>query len=219
MLTDEVRAECLEVWKVRATSNYSAMEVGIVGLECPETKGLHVQSENVLVEVLRGDGTVCEPGEVGRVVVTELHNFATPLIRYELGDLAEVGEPCSCGRTLPVLTRVVGRKTGQVILPDGRRFMPDVRGHLLTAVAPVEKYQFVQRTLDEVDVKLVLPQPLQSETEEAFLALFRQLFRHEFRFNLSVVDDIPRRASGKYDIFRCDVGRSHDSDADDRSTI
>jgi phenylacetate-CoA ligase len=59
--------------------------------------------------VLDQRGNPRGPGEVGRVVVTPLNNFAMPLIRYELGDTAEVGAPCACGRGLPVLTRILDR--------------------------------------------------------------------------------------------------------------
>lgn len=68
----------------------------------------HVQAENVLLEVLDGDGRACAPGQVGRVVISTLHNLAMPLLRCEIGDHAEVGAPCACGRGLPTLTRVLG---------------------------------------------------------------------------------------------------------------
>ena len=77
---------------------YSSQEVGYIALQCPENESYHIQAENVLVEILDDDGLPCEPGEVGRVVVTALHNLATPLLRYDIGDYAEVGSPCSCGR-------------------------------------------------------------------------------------------------------------------------
>ena len=59
--------------------------------------------------MLDGQGKPCGVGEIGRVVVTPLSNFAMPLIRYDVGDTAEVGPPCACRRGLPVLTRIIGR--------------------------------------------------------------------------------------------------------------
>jgi phenylacetate-CoA ligase len=64
----------------------------------------------IYAEILDDADRPCAPGEVGRVVVSTLHNYAMPLFRYDLGDLAEVGPPCECGRTLPVLNRIVGRQ-------------------------------------------------------------------------------------------------------------
>ena len=104
---------------------YSSQEVGYIALECPTGESYHVQAENVLVEVLDDQDRPCSPGDVGRVVVTALHNFATPLLRYDIGDYAEVGAPCPCGRGLPALRRIMGRQRNMALLPTaaaaGRR--------------------------------------------------------------------------------------------------
>ena len=107
--TPDLRALCREAWGVPLVDVYSAEEVGYIALQCPEHEHYHVQAESVLVEILDERGAPAPPGETGRVVVTDLHNFAMPLVRYEIGDYAEVGEPCACGRGLPVLRRIVGR--------------------------------------------------------------------------------------------------------------
>jgi phenylacetate-CoA ligase len=100
---------------------YTCQEAGYLALQCPDHPHYHVQSENVLLEVVDDQGLPCAPGEVGRVLVTSLNNFATPLIRYEIGDYAEVGAACSCGRGLPVLKRIMGRYRNLLTLPDGTR--------------------------------------------------------------------------------------------------
>jgi phenylacetate-CoA ligase len=105
VLRDLVR----QAWDVPLKDSYSCEEAGYLAMQCPEREVLHVQSENLLLEVVGDDGRPCGPGETGRVLVTSLHNFATPLIRYDLGDRAEVGAPCACGRGLPVIARVLGR--------------------------------------------------------------------------------------------------------------
>jgi phenylacetate-CoA ligase len=73
----------------------------------------------VLVEILDAQGRPCRPGEIGRVVATPLHNVAMPLLRYELDDYAEVGQACACGRGLPVIRRILGRRQNMLRLPDG----------------------------------------------------------------------------------------------------
>jgi phenylacetate-CoA ligase len=77
-----------------------------MALQCPDHPHYHVLAENCLLELLDAAG---RPARAGRVVVTPLHNFATPLLRYDLGDEAEFGPPCACGRALPVLTRISRR--------------------------------------------------------------------------------------------------------------
>lgn len=119
VLEPAVRALCREVWGVPVVDGYSSQEVGYIALQCPEQEVYHVQAEGLLVEVLDAAGRPCGPGQVGRVVVTTLHNFATPLLRYALGDYAQVGGPCPCGRGLPVLTRILGRQRNMLMLPNG----------------------------------------------------------------------------------------------------
>lgn len=108
-LSAAVRAACREVWGVPLAHAYRAEEVGPLALQCPEHEHFHIQSEQALVEVLDAEGRACGAGQLGRVVATPLNNFAMPLIRYEVGETAEVGTPCPCGRGLPVLTKIMGR--------------------------------------------------------------------------------------------------------------
>ncbi len=106
----ETREVCQEAWGVAVSDMYSCEEVGYIALQCPQADHYHCQSESVLVEVLDAEGRPCSPGQIGKVVLTSLHNFAMPLIRYQNQDYAEVGPSCPCGRGLPVIKRVLGRE-------------------------------------------------------------------------------------------------------------
>jgi phenylacetate-CoA ligase len=97
LVTPELRQLVREIWGLPIIDVYSSKEAGIIALQCPEHDRYHIQSESVLVEVLDDSNQPCQPGEIGRVVLTPLHNYATPLIRYDIGDRAEVGSPCPCG--------------------------------------------------------------------------------------------------------------------------
>ena len=107
VVTNKVRQACLDAWGITVADFYTCQEAGYLAIQCPENQHYHVQSENVFLEVINDSGQPCKPGEVGRVLITSLNNFATPLIRYELGDYAEVGSLCTCGRGLPVLNKVM----------------------------------------------------------------------------------------------------------------
>lgn len=106
-----LRDACRAAWGAPVIHIYRADEVGPLAVQCPEREHLHIQCEQALVEVLDARGKPCGPGEIGRVIATPLNNFAMPLIRYDVGDDAEVGAPCPCGRGLPVLTRIIGRES------------------------------------------------------------------------------------------------------------
>jgi len=104
ILRQGTREAVRAAWGVPVVDMYSTREAGYLALQCPDHEHYHVQAESALVEVLNAAGHPCRAGETGRVYVTPLHNFAMPLIRYDIGDFAEVGPPCPCGRGLPVLT-------------------------------------------------------------------------------------------------------------------
>lgn len=115
---------------------YASGELGLIGAECARHDGMHVAMEAMIVELLvrHDDGTVrtAHPGETGEVVVTDLHDFARPVIRYATGELAvaEAEVRCSCGRGLVKLTPVEGQLSDAV-----RRNGHGVVGGKLYAVA------------------------------------------------------------------------------------
>jgi len=131
-----------------------AMASGIIALQCPVSGLYHAQSESLLVEVLNDEGQPCKPGEVGRIVITDLHNFATPLIRYEIRDYAEVGPPCPCGRGLQTFSRIMGRRRNMVVFPNGERHWPLVGAYRFREVADIKQYQVIQHALDDIEVML-----------------------------------------------------------------
>ena len=201
MLSPEVRESCETVWNVPVTDVYSATECGYIALQCPGYSHYHVQSEHLLVEVLNDKGEPCGPGEIGSVVITTLHNFAMPLLRYQIGDYAEVGEPCPCGRGLPVLTRIMGRMRGMLALPSGARIWPSFGMARYRQIAPVAQCQIVQRSLSLVEVKLVVARPLTGSEEGGLAGLIRGSLGFPCELRFTYVDAIPRSPGGKFEDF------------------
>jgi len=206
ILDPRCRELCRAAWNVPVVDMYSSQEVGYIALQCPQHEHYHVQAENVLVEILRTDGTPCEPGETGRVVLTPLHNFAMPLLRYDLGDYAEVGPPCPCGRGLPVLNRILGRQRNLVTFPDGTQHWPTlVQGELPESLPPVYQFQLVQRSLSQIELRVVRPAPFTAEECQKMTHYLHQTLRHPFDVTFTYVDEIPRSSSGKYEEFRSEL--------------
>ncbi len=201
-LPEEARALCREVWGVAIRDIYSTVECGYLALQCPEHEHYHVQAEGVVLEVVDDRGRPCAPGEVGRVLATPLHNFATPLLRYEVGDYAEVGSgDCPCGRGLPVIRRVVGRARNLLRLPDGRRTWPSIGILAIAEAAPVRQAQVVQDAHDHVELRYVSERELTADEEGAVRRTLLDRLGHSFRLDLTRVGTIPRSAGGKYEDF------------------
>ncbi len=208
ILRPATRAACREAWGVPVVDMYTAREAGYIALQCPEREHYHIQAEGIFVEVLDGRGRPCTAGEVGRVVVTPLHNFAMPLIRYEVGDYAEVGEPCPCGRGLPVLRRILGRRQNMLVMPSGEERWPllssgDIRA--LLATAPIRQYQFVQKSVEFIKLRLAVARDLTPAEEDGLRRWIQEKFGHPFEVAITYHDEIPRTAGGKYQDFISEV--------------
>ncbi len=205
-LRPEARTECAGLLGVKVVDMYTAQEAGYLALQCPEQDGYHVQSESVIVEILDEEGRLCAAGRMGKVVVTTLHNFAMPLVRYQIGDYAEAGAPCPCGRGLPVIRRVLGRERNLAITPDGRKFYPSFAAEVWSRIAPIRQIQLVQKTRHHIEVRIAMARALERDEERNLGAALRQSLGHPYEFTFVRVDLIPRSASGKYEDFVAEAG-------------
>ncbi len=104
--------------------HYGSRELGPMAFDCGKASGMHLLMSQHLIEVVR-DGQPVRDGEVGKVLVTDLHNLAMPIVRYDIGDLARIdSSPCICGRTTPRI-HLEGRVDDAFVLSQGRILTAD----------------------------------------------------------------------------------------------
>ncbi|HVZ20942.1 MAG TPA: AMP-binding protein [Vicinamibacterales bacterium] len=205
-LSAAVRSDAAATFGASVTDCYSSEEFGAIAIECPESGLYHVMAEGLLVEVLDDRGTGCRPGEVGRVVVTDLHNYATPLVRYDIGDYAEVARPCPCGRGLPAWRRIAGRERNLIVMPDGRRHWPLTGFPRVRDLVPVAQFQFVQESREEIELRLVVDRTLTRDEEARLKTLFCETAGHPFAIRITYFKErLPCGPSGKFEEFVCCV--------------
>ena len=133
-------------------------------------------------------------------------NFATAMLRYEIRDYAEVGEPCGCKRGLPVLRRIVGRERNLMQLPDGSKFWPQFGMRDPEATRLVKQYQFIQVSLGRLEMKAVADHPLTEDERNWITALVRQKINHPFEVTIEQVEGpLPKGPNGKFQEFICMV--------------
>ncbi len=208
ILTAEVRQLTRQAWGVPVVDMYTSRDVGYLALQCPQLEHYHAQSEVTRLELLDESGRPCAPGEVGRVTVTALHEFAMPLIRYQIGDHAELGAPCPCGRGLPVLRRILGRTQQMLTLPDGQKLWTIVSESKLLDfmnLAPIRQFQFVQKTPQAIEVRLAVARGLTESEENEIRAWVAASFGHPFEVSFTYFDEIPLTAEGKFFDFMSEV--------------
>lgn len=195
-LTSEMRVVMEQAYRCKVYEEYSTVESALFASECEHGR-LHVSPDVGIVEILRPDGTPCDPGEVGEVVATCLFRSFQPLIRFRLGDLAAWDpDPCPCGRKMPVIKEVVGRIEDVVTGPDGRQL---VRFHgIFTDQPNIIEGQIIQETLNNFVVKLVPAMNFSERDELDVRARMRQRLGSDVNITIEKVASIPRSASGKF---------------------
>lgn len=203
MLSPELRADLSK--RAPVFDCYSAEEIGYGAIQCPESELYHIMSETTVIELLDDAGSPTMPGEIGRVVATDLHNYAMPIVRYDTGDYAVAGPPCPCGRGLPTLERIVGRWRGMVVKPDGSRHWPLTGIYGYRKIAKVRQYQMIQHAIDRIELRLAVD-PLSDEQIAKFEALLRQRMGEGIVFEINRFDRLPPGPRGKSDEFISLVG-------------
>lgn len=181
---------------------YSTEETGYVATECPLTPHYHVCSEMTLVEIVDEHGRPVSAGEAGRVLVTGLYNYATPFIRYDVGDIAVPDDaPCACGRTLPVLSQVLGRTRNAFVFRDGKRAWPRVwNATAMRAFVPCREFQVVQVDHERIEFRYV-PDGEQPIDVEGLRAYAKQHLHPSVETVPIRVDSLVRGPGGKLDPF------------------
>ena len=200
------RDKTQRVLGLKIEDNYSSNEMGCMAMQCPETDNYHVMTETVIVEIIKDDGEPCAPGEVGRLVVTDLHNHASPLIRYDIGDWAEAGERCSCGRGLPTISRFIGREHSILTRPDGTRIWPIFYGAKMNDVAPVRQYQFRQKTVTSMEFRCYTEEPLTADQRVGLITLVQEALGYPYELDLiEYRQPLPTTQRGKFQEFICEI--------------
>ena len=131
------------------------------------------------------------------VIVTDLHNYGMPLVRYANGDLATPREGrCACGRGLPMLAQVDGRTMDALRSPDGH-YVGEYLEHLVFATPGIRRFQAVQSRLDEIEVRIVPGERFDPASAEHIRQRMRETYGEALQLRLVYQDDIPLTPTGK----------------------
>ena len=178
-------------------NRYGSREMGLICSECNFHNGMHINAENLFIEIIN-DGKPVPKGQTGEVVVTDLLNYGMPLIRYNMEDLASFSEfQCDCGRGLPLIKKVQGRTSDIILTQDGRFIHGEYFTHLFYGIPEVKKFQVVQKPDKSIIVKI----ELKKDVEKPALDNLAENIRNTMKTNhvsLDFVDKIIIPESGKH---------------------
>jgi phenylacetate-CoA ligase len=200
VVDEEARSLCRKALGAEIADTYGADEVGHFASQCPQCNEYHISAEATRVEVLRADGTPAAAGEIGRVIVTSLYNYAQPMIRYEPGDLAESGaEQARCRRGLRSLRRILGRYRNVFRFRDGTIRSPSPERFGLRDMIPMRQSQVIQHDFDRIEILFVSDGRDQTIDLPALTERIRSVLGQRVDVTVRRVDTIERSPSGKYE--------------------
>lgn len=209
-LSQENREMIEATFHCKVLNRYGSREVGLIASECSLQTGLHINADNVLVEI--GDFAqvdenasdtnkriprICGDEESGEIIVTDFWNMGMPFIRYRMGDEGALrAQTCGCGRTLPLMSGVSGRVSDFIIAMDGRRIHGEYFTHLFYDLTSVDQFQLIQERLDHIQIKVVTNG--QEFDQQTLVADVKKACGQEVQVDILLCDHIAPTASGKF---------------------
>lgn len=205
-LHPHMRERIERVFGAPVFDRYGGREVGGVAAECAQHNGLHVFSENVLLELITPDGRAAEVGEEGDILITALWNYTMPMIRFRIGDRAVRGpDRCACGLPYPLLERIIGRSVACFRRADGGVVDPLFWVHMIGVEfneGEIVKFQIVQEDMETIRVRLV-PRSGSDvrilSRRDALTERIRDALGAPVRVIYAIEEEIPPAASGKHE--------------------
>ena len=197
-LTPENRQLIEEVFACPVYNRYGSREVAVIASECSEHQGMHINAENLLVEVLiNGRSRIDEDGEI---VVTDLRNLAMPMIRYQIRDVGRMlSSSCSCSRGLPLMELSGGRVTDFLVSTSGSKVSGIVVAtYVITNLPGIRQIQFVQSTLGAVTVHLVKGPEWRPHTLDSLHERMRKFLGADMQIQVTFLEKIQSEPSGKF---------------------
>ncbi len=194
-------------FKAKLIEHYGSEEAGTIAFECPNGGGLHILWRINFVEILE-EGKDVPAGIPGQMVVTNLLNTATPIIRYAgMGDTATIAPGlCSCKAHSPLLKMVDGRIVNSFILPDGRIVHPFRLTIPMEHIPGIWRYQIRQERADFVRVLLVAEDrhtgsseaPENKELFSRIISGLGEILGNGIKIEVTLVDDMPQPVGSRH---------------------
>jgi len=197
LLHDDVRTRLTDTFNCKCFSRYANEENGFLGQDLPEQPNVFLINEaNYLIEVIRLDSDdSANEGEVGRIVVTDLYNYAMPMIRYDTGDIGAISTIEVGGVIRRAITQFGGRRVDVIYDVNGNRVSPYAINNNLSLFDEISQYQFIQESKSRYTLKLTLKGELFRREELKKLLL--GFLGEEAILEIETVEQIPVLSSGK----------------------
>ena len=196
-LPDLTKRQLKEVFECPVISRYSNIENGLLAQQCDKySEEFHINYGSYQVEVLSMEGDYhVAPGERGRVVITDLFNYALPMIRYDTGDIAVYYENSECEMKTPVFSIVEGRKCDCVTNTSGELLSAHLITNMMWKYEDIMQFQFIQEGEKTYLIKLNCAKSFVRDNE--IVQDYKNILGDDAQIELMYVSEIPLLKSGK----------------------
>lgn len=225
VLTSSHKTVIERYWQKRVFNEYGCGEVGSIAHECEKGK-LHLMSDNLYVECIDANG---KPAETGEIVITDFFNYATPLIRYRIGDFATLSnQACTCAIKLPVIENIHGRAYDLIKTSSGKTVHPEAAIYIFEDLQKernaFSQFQIVQDSLHSLQIYIIKTPLWSDDLKNKIRISIQEKISADIECEFHFVDCLTREKSGKMRVVKSllsqidnQIDQSHVSTRDTKS--
>ena len=189
-----------EMFDCPIVDEYGSSENGVIAFQCRQGN-MHLMSDHLAIEFVDDNGRRVGPGELGRIVITDLSSFEMPQIRYDIGDVGRLSDKkCSCGVALPLMDIVEGRKEDFIRTKEGKLIHAAYLCYTLKEDA-VHEFKMIQKAIDQLHVQIVKSPFFNGDSEKRLEQNLRSALGDDVHITFEYLDRIVREKSGKLRYF------------------
>jgi phenylacetate-CoA ligase len=190
ILDESTRDIMSRAFRGRIFDFYGSEESGFIAWECPQCSGYHINTDIVILEILK-NGRQVAPGEEGEAVITNLNSHAMPFIRYCQGDEVVLSkEKPICGRPYPLIKHIKGRIEDLIVLPSGKKISPHPFHRIMLYTPDIAQFSIVQESIDLLNIEIVLRKDFAKSSCTTIKNEIRKLVGPAMRIDVSMVKKI-----------------------------
>jgi len=193
------REKIEKIFNCKIYNRYGCREVGNMASECKAHNGLHINTDRFVFEIVDANGDKCRPGELGEIVLTDLDNYAFPLIRYRIGDLGIMSkQECTCGINLPLLEKVEGRVFDLIVGVNGNVVGGTFWTLLRRKIKGWNKFQLVQEDYSQLKIEVENNTEIESDFKEKVVEAIKEKLGSQMEITVNIIDKIALTKTGKH---------------------
>lgn len=195
-MTSEAKKNIIKAFGITPTNIYATNESKFIAWECDKHEGFHINTDHVILEIVDEEGLPAKTGK-GQIVITDLHNFAMPLIRYNIKDIGTLGKkPCSCKRKFPLLKELQGKMNEFFVLKNKEKVLgTQLLSEVVYKLPGIHDFQAVQEDLNNMTIyiKKAGAKVTKKQAEEVAKEYFKNI-----NINIKFVKELKRTKAGKF---------------------